>query len=101
MAWIPSLADVGSNFLLEVMAAGKPFVGARWPRLSELVPKELQECLVEPDDKGAFARQSRLLLDDRDRRDRLGEQGRRHVRDCFSVTALSNSFAKAYESIDL
>ncbi|HEV3235696.1 MAG TPA: glycosyltransferase [Gemmataceae bacterium] len=101
LAWIPSLSDAGRNFLLEAMAAGKPFVASRWPSLSELVPQELNECLVQAGDKAAFARQTRRLLDDASLCDRLGEVGRRHVRDCFSVTALSNNFANLYESIDL
>jgi glycosyltransferase involved in cell wall biosynthesis len=100
LAWIPSLSDTGRNFMLEAMAAGKPFVASCWPGLKELVPDELKECLVQAGDKAAFARQTRRLLDDASLCDRLGEIGRRHVQDCFSVTALSNNFANLYESID-
>jgi glycosyltransferase involved in cell wall biosynthesis len=96
---IPSLRDVGTNVLLETMAAGKPFVASRWPGLSEFVPMDVQECLVGPGDKGGLARQAHRLLGDPERGKRLGEMGQQHVRDCFSVTALSKSFVDAYASV--
>ncbi|MFL5241515.1 MAG: glycosyltransferase [Gemmataceae bacterium] len=99
LVWIPALADVGTNVLLETMAAGKPFVATRWPGLSEFIPKEGQECLVPPGDKAALARQAHRLLSHPERSRRLGEMGRQHVRDSYSVAALSNAFADAYAAV--
>ena len=45
----------------------------------------------------ALARQTRLLLDDPDRRSRLGEAGRKHVAEHHSVTAMVEQCVGLYE----
>jgi glycosyltransferase involved in cell wall biosynthesis len=79
------------------MRAGRPVVAARWPGLAEVVADGVTGHLVPADDKAALARQTRPLLDDAERRLRLGEAGRRRAADRFGVGALVEACVRLYE----
>ena len=51
--------------------------------------------LVPPGDQAALARETRGLLDDPERRRRLGAAGQRRAAECFGVAAL----VRAYEAL--
>jgi glycosyltransferase involved in cell wall biosynthesis len=99
VVWVPSLAPGGVNAALEAMAAGKPVVATRVPGLAELVVDGETGFLVAPGDQAALARQTRLLLDDPQLRQRLGEAGHRRVADSFSASATVQRFRELYEQI--
>ncbi|HEY1861637.1 MAG TPA: glycosyltransferase, partial [Gemmataceae bacterium] len=99
MVWIPSYRNTGVNTALEAMAAGRPLVATRMPILLELLPTELRPHLVATKDQGSLARQTRLLLNDRDRCAQLGEIGRRHVAEHFPLKELLERSACLYEEV--
>ncbi|MHB1423006.1 MAG: glycosyltransferase [Gemmataceae bacterium] len=96
VVWVPSLRGGGVRAALEAMAAGRPVVASRLPDLAEIVVDGETGFLVEPNNKAALARQTRLLLDDPERRRRMGEAGRRRVGEHFSVARLVETCARRY-----
>ncbi len=98
VVWVPSRVDRGMNVALEGMAAGRPVVASRLPSLAEVVAEGETGFLVTPGDKVALARQTRLLLDDAERRRRMGEAGRKRVECYFKATDLVDRVACLYES---
>jgi glycosyltransferase involved in cell wall biosynthesis len=97
--WLPSRADRGATSALEAMAAGRPVVASRWPGLAEVVADGETGVLVPPGDKAALARETRLLLDDSERRRRMGEAGQRRAADRFSVGAMVGAFESLYAEV--
>jgi glycosyltransferase involved in cell wall biosynthesis len=96
MVWVPSSRGGGICAALEAMAAGRPVIASRLPDLAEIVVDGETGFLVEPNDKAALARQTRLLLDDPQRRQRMGEAGRQRVREHFTVNRLVEDYARRY-----
>jgi glycosyltransferase involved in cell wall biosynthesis len=97
VVWIPSLAETGANVALEAMAAGRPVVANRWPRLAEIIADGETGYLVSPGDKAALARQTRWLLDDAGRRQQFGEAGRKRVGSRFAVAELVRRHIELYQ----
>ncbi len=96
IVWVPSLRGGGVCAALEAMAAGRPVIASRLPDLAEIVVDGETGFLVEPNDKAALARQTRLLLDDPQQRHRMGESGRQRVREHFAVNRLVETCARRY-----
>jgi glycosyltransferase involved in cell wall biosynthesis len=99
IVWVPSHRNTGVNVVLEAMAAGRPLITAQLPAIMELLPPELKAFTVAPDDQGALARQTRLLLDQPDLRERLGETGLQYVNQHHSVQGFVAECARLYETI--
>jgi glycosyltransferase involved in cell wall biosynthesis len=99
IAWVPSRADRGSLAALEAMAAGRPVIAARWPSLSAVVTDGETGILVPPGDKAALARETRLLLDDPDRRRRFGEAGRQRAAQQFSLDGMLAAHESLYATL--
>jgi glycosyltransferase involved in cell wall biosynthesis len=99
VVWVPSLADRGAGAALEAMAAGRPVVAADWPRLAEVIVDGETGVLVLPGDKAALAQATRRLLDDPERRLRLGEAGRRRAAESFGVEALLANYQALYATM--
>jgi len=98
VVWVPNRAG-GLNVALEAMAAGRPVVAARRPTLAEAVADGTTGFLVPPADKAALARQTRLLLDDPDRRQAMGAAGRQRAATAFAAAAMVARFADLYEAL--
>jgi glycosyltransferase involved in cell wall biosynthesis len=99
IVWVPSNRNTGVNAALEAMAVGRPLITTQMPVLSELLPPQINAQSVAPDDQGALARQTRLLLDDANICARLGEAGRHHVNRRHSVERFIEGCAQLYEGI--
>jgi glycosyltransferase involved in cell wall biosynthesis len=99
VVWVPSQADRGAGAALEAMAAGRPLVASRWPGLAEVVADGETGALVAPGDKAGLARETRTLLDDPERRRRLGDAGRRLVTERYSVGAMVRNHEALYASL--
>jgi glycosyltransferase involved in cell wall biosynthesis len=97
LVWVPSLRAGGRLTALEAMAAGRPVVASRLPGLEEVVVDGQTGFLVTPGDKADLARQTRILLDHPDARQRMGEAARRHVQERFALNAMIEGFIRAYE----
>ncbi len=99
LAWVPSRADRGSGAALEAMAAGRPVVASRWLGLAEVVADGETGVLIPPGDPAALARETRGLLDDPERRRRLGEAGRRRAAEHFSAEAMVRGYEALYAEV--
>jgi glycosyltransferase involved in cell wall biosynthesis len=93
--WAPS-PQGGVCAALEAMAAGRAVVAFHNPALSEIIVQGETGFLIEPGNKAAFARQTRLLLDNPDERRRLGAAGRQRVVEHFSAAQLVEACARLY-----
>jgi len=84
---------------LEAMACGRPIVGtAVGGMLDTIVPGRTGE-LVPPRDPAALRETLRALLDDKDRRRRYGEEGRRRAVERYDWTTVVADTAAAYRSL--
>jgi glycosyltransferase involved in cell wall biosynthesis len=83
VVWVPGQVDDVPLVALEAMAVGRPVVASRLSGIAAAVIDGATGFLVPPGDKPALARQTRLLLEDAQLRQRLGEAGRKHVAQHF------------------
>ncbi|QZY30642.1 glycosyltransferase family 4 protein [Nocardioides coralli] len=97
VACVPSLYEGFSLPTAELMACATPLVVSRAGAIPEVVGEE-GECavLVEPGDVGELEQALAGLLDDPERRSRLGAAGRQRVLDHFSWHAVARATAEAY-----
>jgi glycosyltransferase involved in cell wall biosynthesis len=100
LACVPSLYEGFSLPTAELMACETPLVVSRAGAIPEVVGPD-GECadLVTPGDVGELERAIALLLDDPERRDRMGRAGRRRVLEKFSWRAVAEATAAAYEEV--
>ena len=98
VACVPSLYEGFSLPTAELMACATPLVVSRAGAIPEVVGPD-GECadLVEPGDVGELEQALAALLDDPDRRARMGEAGRRRVREHFSWRAVAEAVVATYE----
>ena len=94
---LPSLSEGLSIALLEAMAAGKPVIATNVGGNPELVVDGETGYSVPPRDADALAAKLRLLLADKCRAKRLGENGRNRVERCFSLQAMADNYQELYE----
>ncbi|MDP8922914.1 MAG: glycosyltransferase family 4 protein, partial [Chloroflexota bacterium] len=81
---------------LEAMALGVPVVGTRLGGTPEAVKDGETGLLVNPYEVGAVAERILTLLTDRQLRERLGENGRRRVREEFPVERMAARYEAIY-----
>jgi glycosyltransferase involved in cell wall biosynthesis len=98
VACVPSLYEGFSLPTVEAMACGTPLVVSRAGAIPEVVGED-GACadLVTPGDVGELAHSLAALLDDPDRRHRMGEAGRRRALSRYSWRAVAEATAAAYE----
>jgi glycosyltransferase involved in cell wall biosynthesis len=97
IACVPSLYEGFSLPTVEAMACETPLVVSRAGAIPEVVgPDGLCADLVAPGDVGQFAAALEGLLDDPDRRARMGAAGRQRALDRFSWRAVAEATADAY-----
>ena len=98
IACVPSLYEGFSLPTAELMACETPLVVSRAGAIPEVVGAD-GECadLVTPGDVGELYDAIGALLDDPERRARMGAAGRRRVLEMFSWRAVAVATAEAYE----
>jgi glycosyltransferase involved in cell wall biosynthesis len=100
VACVPSLYEGFSLPTAELMACATPLVVSRAGAIPEVVgPDGLGADLVTPGDVGEFERALAAMLDDDDRRARMGAAGRRRVEEMFSWRAVAEAVALAYDEV--
>ncbi|PVG82904.1 glycosyl transferase family 1 [Nocardioides gansuensis] len=102
VACVPSLYEGFSLPTAELMACATPLVVSRAGAIPEVVGPD-GECadLFTPGDVGELELRLAALLDDPERRERMGRAGRRRVDELFSWRAVAEATAAAYqETID-
>jgi glycosyltransferase involved in cell wall biosynthesis len=98
VVWVPGRSETGVQVALEGMAAGRPVVAARWPRLAEVVRDEETGLLATPGDLVSWARQTQRLLADPGLASRLAEAGRRFALEQCRPDELARRCAEVYRS---
>ena len=98
LACVPSLYEGFSLPTAELMACETPLVVSRAGAIPEVVGPD-GECaiLVTPGDVGELELALLELIDDPERRDRMGRAGRERVQQLFSWRAVAEATASAYE----
>jgi glycosyltransferase involved in cell wall biosynthesis len=81
----PSFSDGSPNKLLEAMAAGRAIVAANAGGIPEMIRDGVDGVLVDATNAGALASAIASLLDDPDRRKKLGDSARARVASDFNV----------------
>ncbi|WP_121251146.1 glycosyltransferase family 4 protein [Nocardioides ferulae] len=100
IACVPSLYEGFSLPTAELMACATPLVVSRAGAIPEVVgPDGLCADMVTPGDVGELQRAIAALLDDPERRGRMGRDGRRRVEEMFSWRAVAATTAAAYEEV--
>jgi glycosyltransferase involved in cell wall biosynthesis len=98
IACVPSLYEGFSLPTVEAMACGTPLVVSRAGAIPEVVGEDgLCADLVTPGDVGELAAALEALLDDPDRRHRMGVAGRERALATFSWRAVAEATAAAYQ----
>ncbi|WP_426246373.1 glycosyltransferase family 4 protein [Nocardioides sp. LHG3406-4] len=100
VACVPSLYEGFSLPTAELMACATSLVVSRAGAIPEVVGPD-GECadLVTPGDVGELEVALKGLLDDPERRERLGRAGRRRVQELFSWRAVAAATAAAYDEV--
>jgi len=80
------------------MAAGKPVVATSVGGVPEIVVEGETGMMVPPGDEEALTRALSALLADSDRRQRMGEAGRKRIK-TFSAEAMVGSIETLYEQL--
>jgi glycosyltransferase involved in cell wall biosynthesis len=100
VACVPSLYEGFSLPTAELMACATPLIVSRAGAIPEVVgPDGYAAELVTPGDVGELTVALGGLLDDPERRDRLGANGRKRVDELFSWRAVAATVAAAYEKV--
>jgi glycosyltransferase involved in cell wall biosynthesis len=100
IACVPSLYEGFSLPTAELMACATPLVVSRAGSIPEVTGPD-GECadFVEPGDVGELVAAISALLDDPERRARMGEAGRKRALERFSWRAVAQKTAAAYERV--
>ncbi len=100
LACVPSLYEGFSLPTAELMACETPLVVSRAGAIPEVVGEDgLCADLVTPGDVGELEHAIAALLDDPERRARMGRAGRERVLETFSWRAVAAATAAAYEEV--
>ncbi len=100
VACVPSLYEGFSLPTAELMACETPLVVSRAGAIPEVVgPDGLCADLVTPGDVGELELALAAMLDDPERRERMGRAGRERVKENFSWHAVAEKTAAAYERV--
>jgi glycosyltransferase involved in cell wall biosynthesis len=98
IACVPSLYEGFSLPTVEAMACGTPLVVSRAGAIPEVVGEDgVCADLVTPGDVGELAAALEALLDDPDRRHRMGAAGRQRALEKYSWRAVAEATAAAYQ----
>jgi glycosyltransferase involved in cell wall biosynthesis len=85
--------------VIEAMSLGKPVIATQGGGPSEIIAGPDQGILVPPDDPAALAAALISLIDDPERRARLGGRGRERVISDFGVDTMARNFVAALERL--
>jgi glycosyltransferase involved in cell wall biosynthesis len=95
----PSIKEGLGIALLEALAAGRACVASKVGGIENIIKDGSSGLLVEAGDSAGFARAVVLLLEDAERRGRMGERGRNLVREKFTLDMMADKVIGLYEDI--
>ena len=85
---VPSLNEAVGRILIEAGACGKPVVATRVGGIPEVVQDNQTGILVPPKDAYELARAVISLLEDKNKRQKMGETAKNWVDDKFSASRM-------------
>jgi glycosyltransferase involved in cell wall biosynthesis/protein-tyrosine-phosphatase len=94
---ISSYTEGIPNVLLEAFAYGKPAVATAVGGVPEVLEHERTGYLVPPGDPAQMAARLIMLLESRERRQRMGRAGRQAVEERFSFVERTRTLERLYE----
>jgi glycosyltransferase involved in cell wall biosynthesis len=95
----PSLYESFGLIYLEAMAYGKPVIGCRVGGVPEIISDGDTGLLIELNDHEQCAHAIITLLQDREKRDAIGERARHHVAEHFSLERMITGVEHAYRQL--
>lgn len=95
----PSYYEGLPGSLLEAMACQLPIVATEVPGNIELIEHNKNGIFIPPKNASAISKAILDLLDDPDKRDKLGKNARKTIEDKFTWDAVSNRILGCYKSI--
>jgi glycosyltransferase involved in cell wall biosynthesis len=95
---LPSLNEGMGRVLVEAMALGKPIVASNAGGIPDLVTHGKNGFLVPPKNPGQLAKYIQILLEDRERRERMGKAGKEMVEN-FSKEKMVEKIAELYKEL--
>ena len=95
---LPSLNEGMGRVLVEAMAAGLPIVASRVGGIPDLVKDGKNGLLVPPADASALAEAISDLLTDKEKRNRMGEAGKKMCRQ-YSAEAMVEQIDNLYKEL--
>lgn len=96
----PSLNEVLPLVICEGMAFERPVIASRIDGIPEALTDGEEGLLIEPDNEDALYWAIKELAEDEDRRDAMGQAGRKRVLDQFSFGTMSKHYRETI-SVDL
>ena len=96
---LPSVNEGTPVSAIEALASGTPVVATRVGGTPDVVQDAVHGFLVEPGDTGAAAERLALLAGDPVLRARLGDAGRAHARERYSVDRLIDDVDRLYRAL--
>lgn len=93
---LPSIWEAFAIVLLEAMALGKPVVATRVGGIPEAIDDGVNGFLVAPRDPEQLALRILDLLNNEALRNRMGEEGRKKVRDRFGIEHMVKEVEQVY-----
>jgi glycosyltransferase involved in cell wall biosynthesis len=93
---LPSICEGMSNTILEAMACGLPVIATRVGGNPELGEEGRSACFFAPRDFQSLARIIAGLVDDRGIRRMLGNAGRQHALEEFSLASMVRQYRDLY-----
>jgi glycosyltransferase involved in cell wall biosynthesis len=85
--------------VIEAMAVGRPVIATMGGGPSEIISSDEEGVLVPADDPGALARAGLALIDDPERRRRIGEKAFERVRSQFSIDVMASTLIRYLDEL--
>jgi glycosyltransferase involved in cell wall biosynthesis len=95
-----TLGETLSTALLQAYATGLPCVGSAVAGVTDLVRDDIDGCLVAPRSAPALAELIVALVDDDDRRNRLGASARQRAETEFAMPAMAAGYRTLLAGVD-
>ena len=99
MVVLPSLYEAQPVILLEAMACKKPTIAFDLPFAAEIIESGFNGFLAKIGDVNDLADKMRLLLDSKELREKMGENGYNYVRKNHNWEKLVEEYLKIYKSM--
>jgi glycosyltransferase involved in cell wall biosynthesis len=97
---LPSIEREGLGIaLVEAMCQGKPVIGTNIGGIPEVIEDGVNGYLVNPRDSDVLAEKLDLLINDEDKRKRMGIEGRKRFEERFDANIMIKKTEKLYESL--